>query len=96
MLARAAVRDADVLLLDEPFAGLDNEAREAVARAIRGISAGRTTIVVTHGDLEYLQPDLIVELSDGKLVAKDAGRRPEDEGTWGDPDQAMPRSILVR
>ncbi|MGF1617567.1 MAG: ABC transporter ATP-binding protein [Acidimicrobiia bacterium] len=67
MLARAAVRNADVLLLDEPFAGLDPAARPAVARSIRGISDGRTTLVVAHGDLEDLEPDMIVELKDGKL-----------------------------
>lgn len=67
MLARAAVRDADVLLLDEPFAGLDPAARPAVARSIRGISAGRTTLVVAHGDLDELEPDMVVELADGKL-----------------------------
>jgi ATP-binding cassette, subfamily B, bacterial len=67
MLARAAVRDADVLLLDEPFAGLDPDARPAVARSIRGISAGRTTLVIAHGDLAELEPDLVVELKHGKL-----------------------------
>jgi len=67
MLARAAVRDADVLLLDEPFAGLDPDARPLVGRSIRAIARGKTTIVVTHGDLECLEPDLIVELNGGKL-----------------------------
>jgi ATP-binding cassette, subfamily B, bacterial len=67
MLARAAVRDADVLLLDEPFAGLDPAARPAVARSIRGIADGRTTLVVAHGDLEDLEPDMVVELDGGTL-----------------------------
>ncbi|MDH4115947.1 MAG: ABC transporter ATP-binding protein/permease [Acidimicrobiia bacterium] len=69
MLARAAARQADVLLLDEPFAGLDPESRPAVARSIRGIAAGRTTIVVAHGDLDDLDPDMVVRLRDGKLEA---------------------------
>lgn len=68
MLARAAVRDADVLLLDEPLAGLDAEALPAVGQSIRAIARGRTTIVVTHGHVEHLSPDVVVELIDGKLV----------------------------
>jgi ATP-binding cassette subfamily B protein len=69
MLARAAVRDADILLLDEPFAGLDSEAMPAVGRSIRDIARGRTTIVVTHDGLANLQPDVVIELDDGLLVS---------------------------
>jgi ATP-binding cassette, subfamily B, bacterial len=67
MLARAAVRDARILLLDEPLAGLDPEARSLVARAIRRIAAGRTALAVSHGTDEELDPDLIVRLADGRL-----------------------------
>ena len=62
MLARAALRDASILLLDEPLAGLDPEARDTVAQAISRIADGRTTLVVHHGDLCHLQPDAVVEL----------------------------------
>ena len=62
MLARAALRDASILLLDEPLTGLDPEARDTVAQAISRIADGRTTLVVHHGDLCHLQPDAVVEL----------------------------------
>ncbi len=62
MLARGAVRDASILLLDEPLAGLDPEARSVVARAIANIAAGRTTLVVHHGDLDELAPHDVVRL----------------------------------
>ncbi|MFQ5556429.1 MAG: ATP-binding cassette domain-containing protein [Acidimicrobiales bacterium] len=62
MLARAAVRDASLLLLDEPLSGLDPDARTEVARAITNIARGRTTMVVHHGDLTALRPDLCIEL----------------------------------
>jgi len=71
MLARAAVRDASLLLLDEPFAGLDSDAHRIVARAIRQVAAGRTTIVVHHGSLEDIDPDQIVVLGP-RLRAVDA------------------------
>ncbi len=57
MLARAAVRDASILVLDEPLTGLDPEARDTVARAIANIARGRTTLVIHHGDLAELRPN---------------------------------------
>lgn len=63
MLARAALRDASILLLDEPLAGLDPEAADTVARAITNIAGGRTTLVVHHGDLGPLRPDHQLRLS---------------------------------
>lgn len=63
MLARAGLRDASILLLDEPLSGLDPEARETVARAIANIAGGRTTLVVHHGDLSELRPDYKLDLS---------------------------------
>ena len=62
MLTRAALRDASILLLDEPLAGLDPEARTLVARAISNIADGRTTFVVHHGDLTDLGPDIELRL----------------------------------
>ncbi len=63
MLARAALRDASILLLDEPLAGLDPAARNTVARAITNIANGRTTLVVHHGDLGELRPHYKVKLT---------------------------------
>ncbi|MBW3556029.1 MAG: ABC transporter ATP-binding protein/permease [Actinobacteria bacterium] len=77
MLARAAVRAAPILLLDEPLAGLDPAARPLVAQAIRRMSTGRTTIVVSHGSDPELEPDVIVRLGEGRVEAvEDRVRRP--------------------
>ncbi len=65
MLARAAVRDARIVVLDEPLAGVDPEARAIVAQAIRRIAAGRTTIVVNHGPAREISPDVVINLVDG-------------------------------
>jgi manganese/zinc/iron transport system ATP- binding protein len=49
MLARALVQDAQVLLLDEPLAGVDTATQEAVLTALSGLRArGRTILVATH------------------------------------------------
>ncbi len=68
MLARAAVRDARIVLLDEPLAGVDPEARALVASAIRRIAAGRTTIVVNHGPADEISPDTVINLADGRVT----------------------------
>lgn len=73
MLARAALRHADVLLLDEPLAGLDPQARATVAAAIRRIAAGRTTIVVSHGHTGELEPDVVVRMQGGVVVEEEHG-----------------------
>ena len=77
MLARAAVRDAPIVLLDEPLAGIDPDARAQVARAIRRIAAGRTTLVVSHGPVEEVDPDIVVILDGGRVTSVDH-RHPAD------------------
>ncbi|QAB18980.1 ABC transporter ATP-binding protein [Leucobacter muris] len=55
ILARALVSDPQLLLLDEPFNGLDRENRDALLRLVRELrDEGRTVIVSTH-DLEIAQ-----------------------------------------
>ncbi len=49
-LARALLHDPDILLLDEPYANVDEEAAERVSQAIVGWSSpGRVALVATHG-----------------------------------------------
>lgn len=69
MLARAALRDASILLLDEPLTGLDPAARATVAEAIANIAGGRTTLVVHHGSLAEIRPDRWIELTRGAWPA---------------------------
>ncbi|MFA7499300.1 MAG: AAA family ATPase, partial [Leucobacter sp.] len=55
ILARALVSDPELLLLDEPFNGLDRENRETLLRLVRALrEEGRTILVSTH-DLEIAQ-----------------------------------------
>ena len=64
-LARAFVTDADIILLDEPFNGLDAETKSAVIEKIKKVGEDALVLVVTHekADAEALT-DKIFELSE--------------------------------
>ena len=47
-IARALIRDAPVLILDEPTTGLDAESGQRIMEPLRRLMAGRTTIVISH------------------------------------------------
>lgn len=51
-IARALLADYELLLMDEPFKGLDASAREQAARIILDENAGRTLVLVTHDKVE--------------------------------------------
>src|SRR5207244_106585 len=67
-IARALLRQASVLLLDEPMTGLDPIAERDVLDAIQTLAAGRTTLVVAHHLNTVLDADRIVFLRDGRIV----------------------------
>ncbi len=61
-LARALVRDAGLLLLDEPTAGLDGETEADVLAALRRHAQGRTVVVVAHRPALVAFADRVVRL----------------------------------
>jgi ATP-binding cassette subfamily B protein len=67
-LARAALRKAPLLLLDEPTSSLDKENREAVLLALQRISKNRTTFMITHDLKEIENADVILHLENGHLI----------------------------
>jgi len=67
-IARALLRQAPVLLLDEPMTGLDPIAERDVLDAIETLSAGRTTLVVAHHLNTVLHADRILFLREGRIV----------------------------
>ena len=58
-IARAAVRNSPLLLLDEPTTALDQKNKRFVLDAIKRLAAGRTTLWVTHDLREAVEADVI-------------------------------------
>lgn len=51
-IARALLAEGDLLLLDEPFKGLDEETRRTVMAVVQRMAAGKTILLVTHDEAE--------------------------------------------
>jgi ATP-binding cassette, subfamily B, bacterial len=67
-IARAMIRDAPVLILDEPTTGLDARSGEKVMAPLRRLMSGRTTIVVSHNLLTVRDATRIVVLEEGHIA----------------------------
>ncbi len=67
-LARAFLRDAPLLLLDEPTSHLDPPTARELAGVIGMLMQGRTVVAVTHDQHIAACADLVLTLADGRLV----------------------------
>jgi ABC-type multidrug transport system fused ATPase/permease subunit len=68
-LARALLADPDILVLIEPTSAVDAHTEARIARSLREIRRGRTTLVVTNSPLLLDQADRVVYLSGGSVAA---------------------------
>ncbi|MFA1540266.1 thiol reductant ABC exporter subunit CydD [Actinomadura monticuli] len=68
-LARAFLRDAPLLLLDEPTSNLDVESEAAVIDAVERLKTGRTVILVAHRPALMALADRVVEISPAAVRA---------------------------
>ncbi len=67
-VARAAIRKAPILILDEPTTGLDEENEFALIDAIERLAKERTTFLITHNLQHAMRCDLILYLEGGRVV----------------------------
>jgi ATP-binding cassette subfamily C protein CydCD len=72
-LARAVVRSPDVLLLDEPTAGIDSVTQLRIAESFERIAAGRTVLTIAHQRVLVDLADRVVGIDRGRIVAPTAG-----------------------
>ncbi len=67
-IARAILKNAPLLLLDEATSALDAESETLVQKALDGLMANRTTIVIAHRLATVLKADRILVMDNGKIV----------------------------
>ena len=69
-IARAYMRDAQVLILDEPTAALDARAEAEVFARFKELSAGRMAVLISHRFSSVRMADRIVVLANGRIEAE--------------------------
>ncbi len=95
-IARAMLRAAPVLILDEPTAGLDSVAARQVVQPLRRLMSGRTTIMITHDLSLAPDADRILVLDGGHLV--ESGTHTEllsQRGTYARLLGPLPEETMV-
>ncbi len=68
-IARAAIRRAAVVILDEAMTGLDRDTEDEVLAALNRLTEGRTTLVITHDLDAAADADRVIRIEDGRVAA---------------------------
>lgn len=71
-LARAFLKDAPILILDEPTSSVDLKTEAAIIEAMERLMSGRTTFIVAHRLATLAHCDRVYAIQDGRLVPADA------------------------
>ena len=87
-LARAVLADRPLLLLDEPTEGVDADTEDAILAALPGVTAGRTTVLVSHRAEVLARCDRILDLAPPPAV-------PAPPTPHAAPTPAAPRPVHV-
>jgi ATP-binding cassette subfamily B protein/subfamily B ATP-binding cassette protein MsbA len=74
-IARAMLRNAPIVVLDEPTSGMDAVSEKRVLEALRRLTSGRTTLIIAHRLNTVVRADLILVLDNGRIV--EAGKHKE-------------------
>ena len=69
-VARALIKDAPIILLDEATAALDSESEKQVQEAIEHLCRNRTTIVIAHRLHTIMHADAILVVENGEIVER--------------------------
>ena len=74
-MARAILKDAPILILDEPTSAIDAVTEASLLEAIERLMQGRTTIIIAHRMSTIAKADWIIALEHGRIV--DRGKHGE-------------------
>jgi ATP-binding cassette subfamily B protein len=67
-LARALARDARILVLDDALSAVDTHTEHEILEGLRGVMAGRTSVIVSHRVSAVMHADHILVLDEGRVV----------------------------
>ena len=86
-LARAFLRDAPILILDEPTSAVDLHTEGSIMRALEHLMVGRTTFLITHRVTTLSRCDIHIEIEDGQISClrtdrPQPHRRPVEMPVW--------------
>jgi ATP-binding cassette subfamily B protein len=96
-LARALVRDAPVLLLDDPFSSVDAETEERILERLIALRAGHTTVIVTHRVSAARTAHRVLVLERGRAVEDGSpGELRAQRGAYAEIERAQRRSEALR
>lgn len=73
-IARAMLRDSQILILDEATSALDSETEALVSDALQRLTAGRTTIVIAHRLSTIAKADKIIVMEEGRVAEEGTQR----------------------
>jgi ATP-binding cassette subfamily B protein len=69
-IARTILKDPRILILDEATSALDTRTEQEIQTALRGVSAGRTTLVIAHRLSTVVEADEIMVLAEGRIAER--------------------------
>jgi len=69
-IARAMIRDAPVLILDEPTTGIDADSAGRILEPLQRLMHNRTTIVITHNLLTVRRASTVLVLGNGRIAER--------------------------
>jgi ATP-binding cassette subfamily B protein len=79
-LARAFLKDAPILILDEPTSSVDIKTEAAIVEAMERLAKGRTTFIITHRPSALQHCDLVLRIEHGRVVALEPAPLPDGKG----------------
>ncbi len=74
-IARAILRESEIILLDEPTSNIDAQSEEKIINALENVLKDKTAIIITHRISSVLFADRIIVMKDGRII--DIGRHEE-------------------
>ncbi|MBV8519977.1 MAG: ABC transporter ATP-binding protein [Acidobacteria bacterium] len=81
-IARALVREPQILILDDSLSAVDTQTEERILNALRSIRKGRTVLIVSHRVSSVKDADHIIVLDDGRIVERGTHERLVERGGY--------------